>query len=187
MPLTDRFKQVSSTVAHSNRWLHQRALHNLFQLVPSCGLNTKRELIYTHSINNNIQSIIRSVELKTPIVSPMDCVDSPGAPHRNMLHLLAASSPMGRCFFSPFTLFTVGSFVAGVAHTIARHAQPMSTTLRIDTLWGRNVTLSALPAAVALTAPPGVLAITAAQNRTGSWGKTTDLNNSCPNVKISCR
>lgn len=39
----------------------------------------KRELIYTHAINNNIQSIIRSVESKTPIVSPMVCVDSPRA------------------------------------------------------------------------------------------------------------
>lgn len=70
--------------------------HGTIQLVPSCGLNTKRELIYTHSINKNIESIIRSVELKTPIVSPMDCVDSPGASHRNMLHLLAASNPVGR-------------------------------------------------------------------------------------------
>lgn len=78
-----------------NRWLHHRAPHNLFQHVPSCGLN--RELIYTHTINNIIQSIIRSVELKTPIVSPMSCVHPPSDSHRNMLHF-AASSLMGRSF-----------------------------------------------------------------------------------------
>lgn len=63
--------------------------------------------------------------------------------------------------------------MAGVAHTVARHAQSVSAALRIDTLGGRNVAFGALPAAVALTAPPGVLAITTAQDRTGSWGKTT--------------
>ena len=82
--------------------------------------------------------------------------------------LLAASSPTGRTrFFSPFTLLTVGSLVAGVAHTVTRHTQSVSAALRIDTLGGRDVTLGALPTAVALTAPPGVLAITAAQDRTG--------------------
>lgn len=69
------------------------AVRNLFQLVPSRGLNTKRELIYTHGINNSIQSIICSAELKTAIVSPMDCVDSSGASHINMLHR-AASNPI---------------------------------------------------------------------------------------------
>lgn len=103
MPVTDRFEQVSSTVARSNRGLHQRALHNLFQLVPSCGLNTKRELIYTQGVNNNIQSIIRSVELKTPIVSPMDCVDSPWASYTTLVHL-AAFNPMKGSFFFPIYL-----------------------------------------------------------------------------------
>lgn len=84
-----------------------------------------------------------------------------------MVHV-AALSPLKGSFFSPFTLFTVGSFVASVAHTVARYAVPVSPALRIDTLGGRNVTLGALPATVALTAPPGVLAITAAQNWTGS-------------------
>lgn len=65
-------------------------------------------------------------------------------------------------------MFTVGSFVAGVAHTVACHAQSVSPALRINTLGGRNVTFSALPATVALTAPPGVLAIAAAQDWTGS-------------------
>lgn len=171
MPVTDRFEQVSSTVARSNGGLHQRALHNLFQLVPSCGLNTKRELIYTQGVNTNIQSIIRSVELKTPIVSPMDCVDSPWASYTTVVHL-AAFNPMKGGFFSPFTLFTVGSFVASAAHTAACHAVSVSPTLRIDTLGGGNVTLGALPATVALTAPPGVLAVTAAQNWTGGWGET---------------
>lgn len=87
----------------SNRWLHQRAQYNLCSL-HSWGLNTKRELIYTHSIDNNIQSIICLVELKTPIVSPMDCVDPPWASHRNMFHL-AAANPMGRsCVFFPIYL-----------------------------------------------------------------------------------
>lgn len=66
-----------------------------------------------------------------------------------------------------FTLFTVGSFVARVAHTVARQAVSMSPALRVDTLGGGNVTLGALPAAVALAAPPGVLAVTAAQNWAG--------------------
>lgn len=44
--------------------------------------NSASELIYTHSINNNIHGIICSAELKTPIVSPMDCVYSRGASHR---------------------------------------------------------------------------------------------------------
>lgn len=71
-----------------------------------------------------------------------------------------------------FTLFTVGSFVAGVAHTVTRHAQSVSAALRIDTLGGRDVTLGALPAAVALAAPPGVLPVTAAQDGAGSCGET---------------
>lgn len=157
----------------SKRWLHHRALHNLFQLVPSCGLNTKRELIYTQGVNNNIQSIIRSVDMKTPIVSPMDCVNSPWASYTTMVHL-AALNPMKGSFFSPFTLFTVGSFVASVAHTVACHAVSVSPTLRIDALGGRDVTLGALPATVALTAPPGVLAITAAQDGTGGWEETQE-------------
>lgn len=57
--------------------------------------------------------------------------------------------------------------MACVADTGPRHAQPVPTALRIDTLGGRNVALGALPAAVALTAPPGVLAVTAAQDWTG--------------------
>ena len=64
-------------------------------------------------------------------------------------------------------MFTVGSFVPGVAHTVTRNAEPVTAALRIDTLGGGNVTLGALPAAVALTAPPGVLPVTAAQDRTG--------------------
>lgn len=71
-------------------------------------------------------------------------------------------------FFFPFTLFTVGSFVACVAHTVAGHAQTMSATQRVDALGRGDVTLRALPAAVALTAPPSVLAIAAAQDWTGS-------------------
>lgn len=87
-----------------------------------------------------------------------------------MLHL-AALNPIGRIFLFPSTLFAVGSLVAGVAHAFTTHAQSVSTTLGINTLGGRNVALSALPAAVALTAPPGVLTITAAQDGAGSWGR----------------
>lgn len=59
--------------------------------------------------------------------------------------------------------------VAGVAHTIARHAQAVSATLRVDALGGGNVALGALPATVALAAPPGVLAVTAAQDWTSGY------------------
>lgn len=140
--------------------------------------NSASELIYTRSINNNIHGIICSAELKTPIVSPMDCVYSHGASHRKY-----AASSCCCCFRSDrenlfirppspprppaSTLFTVWPLVASVAHTVARHAQSVPTALRIDTLRGGNVALSALPAAVALTAPPGVLAVTAAQDWTG--------------------
>lgn len=82
-----------------------------------------------------------------------------------MLHLVSWN-PEGRFPFH-ITLLTVGSFVARVAHTVSRHAQPVSPALWVDALGGGNVTLSALPAAVALTAPPGVLAVTATQHRTG--------------------
>lgn len=85
-----------------------------------------------------------------------------------MLHR-AASGSIGRAdfFFHSFTLLTVGSFVACVADTVPHQAQPVPTALRIDALGGGNVALGALPAAVALTAPPGVLAVTAAQDGTG--------------------
>lgn len=106
----------------SDRWLHQRALHNLFRLVPSCGLNTRRELIYTQTINNSIQSIIRSVELKTPIVSPMDCVDSPWASHRTVEHL-AALNPAES--FSSHPIYLVHSwFLCGLCCT--HSCQPRS-------------------------------------------------------------
>lgn len=67
----------------------------------------------------------------------------------------------------PCTLFTVGSFVASVAHTGAHHTEAVAPTLRIETLSGRDITLSALPTAVAKTAPPGVLAVTTAENWAG--------------------
>lgn len=59
-----------------------------------------------------------------------------------------------------------------VAHTVSSNTQPVSPALRIDTLGGGNVTLRALPTAVALAAPPGVLAVTAAQHRAGGWRET---------------
>lgn len=68
----------------------------------------------------------------------------------------------------PFTLLAVASLVAGAAHTVTRHAESMTPTLWIDTLRGRHVALCALPTAVTLTAPPGVLAVPTAQDRTGS-------------------
>lgn len=146
----------------SNMWMHQS--------VPACGPDTKRELIYTPRINNSIYSIIRSVELKTPDCFTNGLCRFPlSFTHSDML-LLAVQWEEEACFF---TLFTVGSSVAAVAHTVARHAESVSPALRIDTLGGGNVTLGALPAAVALAAPPGVLAVTAAQDRAGSWGETT--------------
>lgn len=93
----------------------------------------------------------------------MDCVDSPRASDRTVEHLAAGNPLKG----SRLTLFTVDSFAAGVAHADARHAVPVAPAQRIDALGHGNVTLGALPAAVALTAPPGVLAVTAAQNWTG--------------------
>lgn len=146
--------------------------------------NSASELIYTHSINNNIHGIICSAELKTPIVSPMDCVYSHGASHRKYAAsscrhrfqsdggepFYSSPSPPGPSPTPPHptsTLFTVWPLVASVAHAVARHTQSVPTALRIDTLRGGNVALGALPAAVALTAPPGVLAVTAAQDRTG--------------------
>lgn len=83
----------------------------------------------------------------------------------------------GKSFSFWITLITVDSFVAGVAHTISRHTESMSPTLRIDALGGRNVTLCALPAAKALAAPPGVLAVAAAQHGTRSCRETTGGNN----------
>lgn len=78
----------------------------------------------------------------------------------------AAANPTKAAF--PVTLLTAAAFVAAVAHAVARDAESVSPTLRIDTLGGGHVTLGALPTAVALAAPPGVLAITAAQDGAGS-------------------
>lgn len=64
--------------------------------------NSKTQLIFTHSINNNIQSIICSAESKTPIVSPMSCVNSHGVSHTNMLHLVASGSIGSAVFLLPF-------------------------------------------------------------------------------------
>lgn len=64
-------------------------------------------------------------------------------------------------------MITADSFVAGVAYAVSSHTQAVSPTQRIDALGGRNITFSTLPSAVALAASPGVLAVTAAQHRTG--------------------
>lgn len=66
------------------------------------GPNSKTKLIYTHSINNNIQSIICLAESKTPIVSPMGCVNSHSVSHTNMLHLAASRSIGSAAFLLPF-------------------------------------------------------------------------------------
>lgn len=103
----------------------------------------------------------------------MDCVDSPQSPTQEQVARSCLKSQREEerllllLFFLSFTLFTVGSFVARVAHTVACQAVSVSPALRVDTLGGGNVTLGALPAAVALAAPPGVLAVPAAQNRAG--------------------
>lgn len=67
------------------------------------------------------------------------------------------------------TLLTVRPLVASVAHAVARHAQAVPAALRVDALGGGNVALGALPATVALAAPPGVLAITTAQDWTSGY------------------
>lgn len=68
----------------------------------------------------------------------------------------------------PPTLITALASVAGVAHTGAPHTHTMTPTLQVNTLAAGDVTLCALPPAVTLTAPPSVLAIATAQDRTGS-------------------
>lgn len=98
----------------------------------------------------------------------MDCVDSHGSLAQKYVAAAAAFNPKGRSFVFSSTLLTVRPLVAGVAHAVAGHAQPVPAALRVDALGGGNVALGALPAAVALTAPPGVLAVTAAQDRTSS-------------------
>ena len=100
---------ASSAVAHSSRWPRQWAPSNQFQSAPPCGLPPDTWLIDTHGVNNNIQSITCSAELKTAIVSPMDWVDSPPrAEKRNKLHLTASRPLGGR---GGFSLYLVHSWI----------------------------------------------------------------------------
>lgn len=97
------------------------------QFVPACTLmwpNSKTQLIYTHSINNNILSIICSAESKTPIVSPMGCVNSRGASHTNMLHLAASSSIRSAAFLLPFIYLDHSWLLYGLC---CRHRSPPRT------------------------------------------------------------
>lgn len=97
------------------------------QSVPARTLmwpNSKTQLIYTHSINNNIQSIICSAESKTPIVSPMGCVNSQGVSHTNMLHLAASSSIGSPAFLLPF-IYLAHSWV--LCGRCSRHSSPSRT------------------------------------------------------------
>lgn len=97
------------------------------QSVPARTLvwpNSKTQLIYTHSINNNIQSIICSAESKTPIVSPMGCVNSQGVSHTNMLHLAASSSIGSPAFLLPFIYLAHSWVLCGLC---CRHSSPSRT------------------------------------------------------------
>lgn len=69
------------------------------------------------------------------------------------------------------TFSTVLALVAHRADTCSLCAGSVATTLRIDTLIYRNVTLRSFPSAVAGTGAFIILAITTAEDRTGSWEK----------------
>lgn len=67
------------------------------------------------------------------------------------------------------TFFAVFALVSGVTHTRPHDADAVATAVDVDALVVGDVTLGAFPAAVAQTAPPGVLTVPAAQHRAGSW------------------
>ena len=58
---------------------------------------------------------------------------------------------------------------ACTAHAAACHTDAVASALGVDALGRGDVTLGTLPAAVALTAPPAVLAVVTAQDRAGGW------------------
>ena len=66
-----------------------------------------------------------------------------------------------------FTLFTIFSFVSGVAGAGAHDADATVPTLRVNALRSGHVALGALPATEAQAATLGVLPVAAAQHWTG--------------------
>lgn len=66
------------------------------------------------------------------------------------------------------TFITVISLVTSVADAGSHHADAMSSTVDVNALVGRDVTLSAFPPTVALAAATGVVAIPTAQDWAGS-------------------
>lgn len=71
-------------------------------------------------------------------------------------------------FTRSLTFLTVVSLITSVADAGTDDADTVSSTVDVDTLVGWHIAFSAFPAAVALTASPGVLAVPTAQHRTGS-------------------
>lgn len=67
------------------------------------------------------------------------------------------------------TFLAVLALITSIADAGAHDADAVSAAVDVDALVGRHVALGALPPAVALAAAPRVLAVPAAQHRTGSW------------------
>lgn len=81
------------------------------------------------------------------------------------------------------TLIAVFPLVTSVAGAGADDADAMASTVDVDALVGRDVTLCAFPAAVTLAAAAGVLTVAAAQHRTRSC---TDRKVSVSKNKTAC-
>lgn len=71
------------------------------------------------------------------------------------------------------TFLTIITLITSIADASTDNADAMSSTVDVDALVGWHVALGAFPAAVALAAATGVLAITTAQHWAGSWSKHT--------------
>ena len=71
------------------------------------------------------------------------------------------------------TFLTIITLITSVADASTDNADAVSSTVDVDALVGWHVALGAFPAAVALAAATGVLAITTAQHWAGSWSKHT--------------
>ncbi len=67
------------------------------------------------------------------------------------------------------TFLTIITLISSIANAGTNNADAVSSTVDVDALIGRHIALSAFPPTVALAAATGVLAITTAEHRTGSW------------------
>ena len=77
----------------------------------------------------------------------------------------------GRREGTPPTLLAVVPLAAGVADALAPHAGAVPPALGVQALGCLDVALRPLPAAEALAATPGVLTVTAAENRARRWNR----------------